>query len=137
MSQENVEVARRIFTAFNRTFAAGTADLFEFIDPEIEWIPITALLERTRYRGRSGVRRWIEDMKRDWEVWETIAEEFRDLGDDRVLALGSWHARGRGSGVALDFERAAWLMRFRHGKMTRLQTFTDRERALEAAGLSE
>jgi len=28
-------------------------------------------------------------------------------------------------------------MRFRHGKMTRLQTFTDRERALEAAGLSE
>jgi len=95
MSQENVEVARRIFTAFNRTFAAGTADLFEFIDPEIEWIPITALLEGTRYRSRSGVRRWIEDMKRDWEVWETIAEEFPDLGD-----IGFWlSAVGTPAGV--------------------------------------
>ena len=137
MSQENVEVARQAFVAFNRTFTEGTPEFYEFVDPEVEWIPITALLEGTRYQGHDGVRQWMEDMKGDWEVFETHAEEFRDLGDDRVLALGTWRAQGRGSGVELDFPRAAWLTRFRDGKIIRLQTFTDRELALEAAGLSE
>jgi ketosteroid isomerase-like protein len=37
--------------------------------------------------------------------------------------------------VELDSQKAAWLMQFRDGKIIRLQTFTDRERAFEAAGL--
>jgi ketosteroid isomerase-like protein len=137
MSQENVEIVPRAFAAFNRTFTEGTLEFYEFIDPEVEWIPITALLEGTRYQGHDGVRQWIEDMKRDWEVFETHPKEFRDLGDDRVLVLGTWRAQGRGSAVELDFPRAAWVVRFRDGKIIRLQTFTDRELAFEAAGLQE
>src|SRR5688500_3668608 len=96
MSQENVELARRAFEAFNRTFNEGTPDLYELLDPEIEWVPMSALLDGTRYHGHDGVREWMEDMKRDWTTYETKPEHFRDLGDDRVLALGTWHARGRG-----------------------------------------
>ena len=137
MSQENVEISRRIFEAFNRTFTEATNDLYALLDPDVEWIPIMAILEGTTYHGHEGVRQWFEDVKRDWAEFEGRPEEFRDLGDDRVLALGSWHARGRGGEVLLDIPQAAWLIQLRNGKAIRLQTFTERKKALEAAGLSE
>ena len=137
MSQETVELARLSFEAYNRTFAEGTPDLYELLDPEVEWAPVSALLEGTSYHGHDGVREWIKDMKRDWTTFETRPERFLDLGDDRVLALGTWRAQGRGGGVELDFQHAAWLIQYRNGKLVRLQTFTDRTKALEAAGLKE
>lgn len=127
--------ARRMHEAFNRTFTEGTAELFEVLDPEAEWIPITAVLEGTNYQGEAEIRRWMEEMKRQWEFYETRPEEFLDLGDDRVLVLGTWRARGRGSGVELDSQPAAWLIRIEAGKVIRMQTFTDRLKAFEAAGL--
>jgi ketosteroid isomerase-like protein len=90
MSQETFEIARRSFEAFNRTFSEGTPDLYEMLDPEVEWVPMSALLEGTAYHGHDGVRRWLEDMKRDWITYEIRPERYLDLGDDRVL---TW-ARG-------------------------------------------
>jgi ketosteroid isomerase-like protein len=140
MSQENVELVRRAFEVFNRTYAAGTPDLSElldFLDPDIEWVPIMAILEGTTYHGHEGMRQWIEEVKRDWVAFEPRPEEFRDLGDDRILALGAWRAQGRGGDALLDIPQAAWLIQIRNGKIVRLQTFTERKKALEAAGLSE
>jgi ketosteroid isomerase-like protein len=137
MPQEIVKLARRGFEAFNLTYADGTPDLYELLDPDVEWVPMTALLDGTRYHGHDGVRQWIEVMKRDWTSYETRPEHFRDLGGDRVLALGSWRARGRGGDVLLDIPQAAWLLQYRKGMLARVQTFTERKRALEAAGLSE
>jgi ketosteroid isomerase-like protein len=37
--------------------------------------------------------------------------------------------------VELHLQQAAWLLHFRNRKLTRLQTFTDPNKALEAAGL--
>ena len=51
MSQENVEISRRLFEEFNRTFTEGTGDFYALIDPEVEWIPVNALLEGTTYHG--------------------------------------------------------------------------------------
>jgi ketosteroid isomerase-like protein len=135
VSEENVDAARRMHEAFNRTFSEGTADLFEALHPEAEWIPITAVLDGTSYRGESAIRRWMDDMKHQWEFYETRPEEFLDLGDDRVLVLGTWQAQGRGSGVELNSQQAAWLIRVAAGKVIRMQTFTDRLKAFEAAGL--
>jgi len=59
------------------------------------------------------------------------------VGGDRVLAIGSWRAQWRGGGVPLDFPQASWLTQWRRGKLILLQTFTDRNEALEAAGLEE
>jgi ketosteroid isomerase-like protein len=137
MSQEIVEIARRAFEAFNRTFAEGTDDLYALLDPDVEFIPIMALLEGITYKGHEGVRQWIEDVRQDWADFEPRPEHFLDLGDDRVLVLGSWRARGRGGDVLLDIPQAAWLTQYRKGKLVRLQTFTEREKALEAAGLEE
>jgi ketosteroid isomerase-like protein len=137
MSQENVEVARRSFEAFNRTFVEGTPDLHETLDPEVEWVPMSALLMRTSYHGHDGVRQWIEEMKRDWTIFEVRPERFVDVGDDRVLVLGSWRAQGRKGEALLDIPQAAWLVEYRNGKLVRLRTFTDRKEALEAAELSK
>lgn len=135
VSRENVEAARRAHEAFNRMFTHGTGELFQLIDPEIEWIPINAALEGTSYKGEDGIRAWMEEMKREWDYFETRPEEFHDLGDERVLILGTWTVRGRGSGVQLDSEEATWLFGFKAGKIERMQTFTDRKKALEAAGI--
>jgi ketosteroid isomerase-like protein len=137
MSQENVEIARRHFDAFNRAFSEGASDFYEMLDPNVELLPMSALLEGTSYHGHDGVQEWFEEMKRDWTSFEVRPEQFRDLGDGRVLVLGSWRARGRGGEVLLDFPQAAWLVQYRKEKVVRLRTFTDRQEALEAAGLSE
>jgi ketosteroid isomerase-like protein len=133
MSQDNVQIARRVHEAFNRRDVAA---LFELLDPEVEWIPILATLEGHVYRGHAGVRRWIEDLDTDWEYFETCPEEFRDLGA-RVLILGHWRARGRASGVELEHESGSWLVHLNGGKVVRQQTYTDPREALKAAGLSE
>jgi ketosteroid isomerase-like protein len=138
MSEENFELARKMFAATARGINLGAFDeLNSLLDPKVEWIPINAALEGTRYCGHDGVREWIEDMNRDWDFFEARPEDFRDLGDDRLLALGTWRARGRTSGVELTSQPAAWLLEVRDRRVVRMQTFTDRDKALEAAGLSE
>lgn len=140
MSQENVELVRGMFGAAAHALSGEPlGDLFRLLDPDIEWIPINAALEGTSYRGHDGVRRWIDEMNRDWDDFEALPNEFVDLGNDRLLAFGTWRARGRSSGIQLDAQPAAWLVRLRNGKVLRMQTFTDRADALEAAaaGLRE
>jgi len=121
----------------NRALAEGADDFYEFLDAEVEWIPITTLLDGRTYRGPEGVRQWVDDMKRDWTVYEIKWKDGRDLGDGRVLAFGVWDCLGRRGGVQLTFDQAAWLIELRGGKMIRFQTFVDRAKALEAAGLQE
>jgi len=132
---ENVEIARRGFGAFNRTVAEGVDDFYELLNADVEWTPITALLDGRTYRGPEGVREWVDEVERDWAVYEISWMEVRDLGGGRVLAFGVWDCLGRRGGVQLSFDQAAWLIELRGGKMSRLQTFADRNEALEAAGL--
>jgi ketosteroid isomerase-like protein len=133
MSQQNVEIPRRLIDAYTR----GDIPAFlELLDPDVEWIPIMATLEGRVYRGREDVRRWLEELARDWEYFEPCYEEYRDLGD-RVLILGRWRARGRASGVELENQPATWLYEIKAGKVVRMRTFTDRGEALKAVDLSE
>jgi uncharacterized protein len=127
--QNNVAQVRRMSQAFNHRDLDA---LLELIDPEVEWIPIMAALEGHVYRGHDGVRQWVEDLATDWEFFETDQEEFREMGD-RVLIFGRWRARARNSGIELEGQPASWLVDLRDGRVTRLQTFTDRREAIEAA----
>ena len=137
MSQENMEIARQVAETFNCAYAEGATDLYELLDPEVEWLPIKAILEGTRYRGHDGVREWIGELRRDWTTFQLRTEQFRDLGDNGVLVLGTWRAQPRGGEVLLDIPQAAWLLQFQNGKVVRMETFTERKKALEAAGLVE
>jgi ketosteroid isomerase-like protein len=133
MSQENVEIARRLHRAFNERDREALAEVF---DPDVEWIPILAKLEGASFRGPDGVNRWLDELDRDWAEFVTDPQDFRDLGDV-VLILGTWHARARHSGLVLDAQPGAWVAQIRNGRIVRQETFTDRAEALEAVGLSE
>jgi len=129
---ENTELVRRWFEA---TASRDVAQLLEIASPEIEYVPIMAVLEGQVYRGHEGVKRWMKELFEHWETFEPIGEEFHERGDT-VIALGRWHARGKASGAQLDNEPATWVVEFRNARMTRLQTYTSRAEAFEAVGFT-
>jgi ketosteroid isomerase-like protein len=135
VSEGDVQVARKMHPAFNRTFTEGTGELFDVLHPDAEWIPITSAVDGVTYRGEEAIRGWIAEMKRQWEFYETRPNDFLDLGDGRVLALGTWGARGRVSGLELDSQPGAWLIAVEGDKVTMMRTYSDRAKAFEAAGL--
>ena len=138
MSELGQAVARKMFAATARAISGEPAeDLWRLLDPDVEWIPITAPLDGSGYRGHEGVRQWIDEMRQVWGDFEPLPEEFVDLGDGRLLAIGTWRAQARTSGVQLNSQPGAWLIHLRHQRIIRMQTFSDRRRALEAAGLSD
>ena len=57
------------------------------------------------------------------------------MSDTCALALGHWRACARGSGLAFERQHASWLIAVRDGRIVRLETFTERDAAFEAAGL--
>ena len=132
MSQENVETMRRVTEAFNR----GDGRAFDrFLATDAEVVPVRAALEGTIYRGSDAGTQYCTAVDQSWENLGWAVEEIRD-GGEQVLALGHIRGEGRESGVAID-ARAGWLAHFSEGRITRFQTFANRDQALEAAGLSE
>jgi ketosteroid isomerase-like protein len=131
MSKENVEIVRGVHRAFNGRDVEAIVAVW---DEQAEFMPVMSALEGAVYLGHEGLRRWMQEVDEDWDVFEAHGDEYRDLGD-AVLALGRWHARGRASGIVLDVQTAAWLVRLRDGKVVWYRTFSDRAEAFEAAGL--
>jgi uncharacterized protein len=137
MSQENVEVVRALFDAAARRDSAAVLALY---DPAVEWDntrgPMQGLVEGKVYRGYEGLRQWWREFREPWESVSGELEELIDAGD-QVVSVGSSHARGRASGVAVDLEHSATVWTVRQGKIVRVRLFATRAEALEAAGLRE
>src|SRR5690349_15225084 len=72
-----------------------------------------------------------------WQDLRIRAEAYRELDDARVLALVLFSARGKASGLEVGEMRAkgAALFEVRDGKVIRLVTYWDRNRALADLGL--
>src|SRR6188508_3009233 len=89
MSQENVEVVRRV----NAAFAARDMDAYlAEHHPNVEIVVLRSQIEGP-YRGHGGLRRMAaEAFEADMEL---SFDEIRDCGD-RVLVLGHQHATVRG-----------------------------------------
>jgi ketosteroid isomerase-like protein len=68
--------------------------------------------------------------------WVPVEVERLDAGADKVLVHLRYDARGAGSGAEVELDQW-YVATVRDGKFFRLQWFTDRADALEAAGLSE
>jgi ketosteroid isomerase-like protein len=132
-ASEDIEAIRRIWDAWDAAFSGEDYAFLAGLAPEVEWMPLLAVLEGRVYRGHDGVREWLEELRHAWEVFEPIMEEFQDLGDGRYLVLGRWRVRARISGVELQTQPASWLIQVRERKVARLQTFTNRQEALEVA----
>ena len=133
MSDENVEVVRKLIDAFNR---GGVDAWLAFLSPEVEWESLPLVGFREVYRGRSGAREWLEQLLEVFEEARLGIEETTALSDDRVLF--GYTQIGRGSGSGLPGELRGWaILWVAKGLITRRQVFWTRDEALEAAGLSE
>ena len=61
-------------------------------------------------------------------------ESFRAVGSDRVLVFLRLRGTGSGSGVEVE-GRLAHLVTLRDRRVLRVESYTDLDKALEAAGL--
>ena len=131
MSQENVDLTRRAFQAFDdRDLDA----LLAMLDEDVEAFPILAGMEGG-YHGHDGVRRWWTSLLGTFPDFDAEVVEVRDAGDLTVTAL---RAKGHGSGSDTPFVTAFWqVSRFRDGRCIGWRVYTSEAEALEAVGLSE
>jgi ketosteroid isomerase-like protein len=129
MSQENVEIVRKVWEAYSR----GDFDhIRAFGDPHIVMIS----LEEGPLYGLDAVRKNFERWDDAWEGAETAVEEIIDGAGDRVFVMARFRAYGRASGVEVE-GRLYEVYTLRKGKVLRVDEFSEREDALEAAGLAE
>jgi ketosteroid isomerase-like protein len=138
MSQENIEIVRRAFETFNR--GGPEAVIAEgFWSTELVWdFSPSGIPGLGVYRGHDEVRSFFAD---DWfqafpfEEWEVELDELIDNGD-QVIAMSRQRGRGATSGVGAELEQAH-IFTFRDGVTVHVESYLDRVKALEAAGLSE
>jgi ketosteroid isomerase-like protein len=142
MSEENVELVRKTYAAYDAAVSAPKpreairAALERFADPEIEWeLDPTVSIDQKAYHGIDDVVEWFEVLLEAFEQAGQVPERFIDCGDQVLVFIrGEW--RGRTSGLEIN-EQWTHLHTLRNGKIVRMQMFRDREQALQAAGLRE
>jgi ketosteroid isomerase-like protein len=130
MSEENVEVVRRSFEAFQRGGPEAMLDLFSN-----DVITYRADPDRATFNGRAGFRDAAADWSEDYSEWRLLPQEFTDLGE-RVLVRVLQMAQGRRSGVSVE-EDYWFLFELTGGKVSKLSFYSRQPEALVAAGLSE
>ena len=102
-----------------------------YADPGIVWNPT----EEAAAEGHDAVRASLVRWKGEWEDYELLPEEFEPMGD-RVIVAVRIRGRGRASGIPVD-ARLYDVYTLRDGKIIRMDQFTRRSEALEAAGMRE
>jgi ketosteroid isomerase-like protein len=87
------------------------------------------------YVGHDGFRKFWRQALEAFDDIRFDPEEILDLGDRRLITV-QISGHGTGSGVAVN-QKLFQLFTYRRGLIVRQDDFSDRARALEAAGLSE
>jgi ketosteroid isomerase-like protein len=129
---ENLDLVRSIYAAWERGDYSATV----WADPEIEIVFADGPSPGT-FQGLTGITRGFRDFVGAWDKWHSEAEGYRELDDQRVLALVRFSGRGKRSGVQLEELQAkgASVFHLRDGKVTRQVFYLDR--ALADLGLKE
>ena len=131
MPEDELEAVRLVHEAWTRR---GSPSASGRLDPGIEWVNPPGAVE-------SGIRRGLEEFDaaagRVAEGFEDVCleiDEYLDAGGGRVVAIGTWRGRGRGSGINVE-RRLGFLWTVRGGRAIRFEWFPEPSQALEAAGL--
>jgi ketosteroid isomerase-like protein len=129
MSQENVEVVRRIYDAWNEGAISRLNDLFD------EQVELRLNVMMGPYLGRNGVRQFVADLVADWSLLAMTIED-AVVGGDQVVVVVREEGIGRSSQVPItSIENHVWTVR--DGRAFRADAYPSRAKALEAAGLLE
>ena len=131
MSQENVEIVRAIFEAWNAWDMDAFRDLH---DPDIIMRMPKDFPEPGPFVGREPVMRQFIQMRETWDA--DVLEATSDFTDvaDHVVVRFMWSGAGHGPEANLE---ATAVYSVRKRLAIGLEYFWDHTEALEAAGLSE
>jgi ketosteroid isomerase-like protein len=131
MSEENVEIVRRLIDAVNRIDNSGLM----LVDPAVMFQDYPGLPDAEWHQGHEGMLASVAKLREVIGNFRLDGANFLTSGDQ---VLFDWRATGHGrrARVPVSLEGAA-VATCRSGKLVRLEVFVTREEALEAAGLSE
>jgi ketosteroid isomerase-like protein len=151
VSRENVEIVRRAVAALDRAFEsywrgprsiaeaieAGDwpewVEAMDYVHPEIEWQ--TVFLGATVHGRMAGARLWDDYLQ--WASdYRARLEEIEDLGGERVFAVLELAGRDKTTGREMH-QRFYDVFTVQDRMIGRLEEYTSREEAMEAAGVSE
>jgi len=134
MSQENLELVRSIFAGWER----GDYSSAEWAHPEIELVAADGPTPGSWTGVAAMAEAWRETLSA-FEELLSEADEYRALDDERVLVLMHFSGRGKTSGLEVGdiHMKGANLFHVRDGKVSRLVTYWDRERAFADVGFEE
>ena len=131
MSQENVEIVRSSFQAYN----AGDMEAWgALLDREVVWAAFEGWPEAETLVGRKACQRQWQRMRAPFDV-DTV-EPVTDLiaAGDRVVVRVAWRAMGQGPEVNMQ---VTTVYTVREGKIIRMENFWAHVDALKAVGLEE
>ena len=130
MAADNVEIFKRL------AHAISWGDEQSVVELTTDDVEVSARRSATEgiYRGHDGLRAYLADNRESFEFFRYTLDEVRDLGDGRVVGVGTIRIRGKGSGAETDVPSAG-IATFRNGKATSWKEYGDRETASKAAGL--
>ena len=149
MSRQNSEIVRRFFDVLERSLVAWDrsrslvdairADdlppesqaVLAYLSPEMEWHPI---FSSETYRGFVEIARGWDELLEASVNYDLELLDATDLEDGRVFALFGPTLEGRFSGIHVNAAVFA-VIALEDGLIVRMDEYTDRREALEAAGL--
>jgi ketosteroid isomerase-like protein len=131
---ENLDLVRSIFAGWER----GDFSSVEWARPEIEFV-IADGPQPGRWTGVVGMATAWREVFSAWEEIRIEADEYRELDDERVLALVRRSGRGKASGLDVGGMRTQGVNLFHvgDGKVTRFVLDWDTDRAFADLGLAE
>ena len=131
---ENLKLVRSILAKWER----GNFAWVDWAHPLIEYAIADEPGADVGWGPAAMARKWREFLTA-WDDYRVAADEYRELDDERVLVALTAQGRGKASGLdirATGGRRSATLFHLREGKVTRLVSYFDRNRAFADVGLT-
>jgi uncharacterized protein len=134
MSEENVEIVRNAFAAFERGDIEGLLRLCD------EDIVITQPLDlpgvSPEQRGHRGVLEALAIWPEQWDEYRIELLRVDAAPGGKVFVAQRSSGRGKQSGVEVNMD-FSFVFTVHEGKISEWRLFMQEEQAVEAAGLSE
>jgi uncharacterized protein len=133
MSQENVEVVRRAYEAFQ---AGEFTEMLGLLDPNFEIMPAKEFPGGRRvYHGHEGFLEFLGEWFDPWDECSIELEELIDAGD-AVITVEHHVGRRMETGAEVA-QQVSDIWTIKGEALVACRIFLDKREALEAAGLSE
>jgi ketosteroid isomerase-like protein len=132
MPEENVEKVRRAYEGVNTNQAVPE----ELLDPNYEFDATEVAPGLGVVRGSDAA---MEALREYWQMFDGFHVDLKEVvhaDEEHVVTAVEDGGRMKGSDAEV-WNRLFHVWTFRDGKVVRTSSHNDRQRALEAAGLSE